>query len=52
MIIWNVIGLNKAAKHKEIGSHLESWNVSIAGLLETRVKQGKAEVIRKKLGKN
>lgn len=50
MIIWNTRGLNKAAIHNEISSRLRFWNINIAGLLETRVKEQNAVKIRRKFG--
>lgn len=49
LVSWNVRGLNKAGKHKEISSHLLSLRANINIMLETRVKKEKAKVIRGKL---
>ncbi|XP_058771902.1 uncharacterized protein LOC131645245 [Vicia villosa] len=52
MICWNVRGLNKSARYLEVGVHLKKMQVSCLVLLETRVKIGNSESIRKKLGLN
>jgi hypothetical protein len=49
IIAWNVRGLNKMGKVREISFRLLELNPDIAILLETRVKNNKAESIRKKL---
>lgn len=46
---WNVRGLNKVGKLREISSRLLELQLEIMILLETRVKQNKAEKIRDKL---
>lgn len=52
MIVWNIRGLNKAVKFCEIDSHLTELNVSVAALLETRVKKDNKDRVRKRLGRN
>ncbi|XP_058733883.1 uncharacterized protein LOC131605555 [Vicia villosa] len=47
---WNVRGLNKDAKHREVNSFLYTVQVPIVALLETIVKQINAERIRKSFG--
>jgi hypothetical protein len=49
IIAWNVRGLNKVGKIREISSRLVNLNPDIAILIETRVKCNKAEKIRKRL---
>jgi exonuclease III len=49
IIAWNVRGLNKVGKIREISSRLVNLNPDIAILIETRVKSNKAEKIRKRL---
>ncbi|CAK8579658.1 unnamed protein product [Lathyrus sativus] len=49
LISWNVRGLNRAGKYKEISSHLLSLKADINILLETRVKKENAKNIRDKL---
>ena len=39
---WNVRGMNKRYKQKEIKLFLQQNKVSLAGLIETRVKEGNA----------
>lgn len=47
---WNIRGLNKAGKLREISSHLLNLQPSIVVLIETRVKEANAHKIRGKLG--
>ncbi|XP_058777111.1 uncharacterized protein LOC131651466 [Vicia villosa] len=48
-VAWNVRGLNKSAKLREISSRLLELKAHINILIETRVKQGQADTIRNKL---
>lgn len=48
IIAWNVKGLNKTGKIREISSRLLSHKPDIIVLVETRVKLVKAKVIRDK----
>ncbi|XP_058725687.1 uncharacterized protein LOC131596982 [Vicia villosa] len=50
ILSWNVRGLNKAAKQKEINSRLLKLQPSIAILLETRIKRDKADRCRRNMG--
>ncbi|XP_058768386.1 uncharacterized protein LOC131642116 [Vicia villosa] len=50
MLAWNIMGLNKRARHVEIGAHLKRLQINCAALLETRVKKNKADEIRKRFG--
>ena len=50
MVAWNVRGLNKSGKIKEVSSRLHDLHPAIVILIETRVKSNKAPVIRGKLG--
>ncbi|XP_058726099.1 uncharacterized protein LOC131597415 [Vicia villosa] len=50
IVSWNVRGLNKGIRNREISSRLSKLNPDIAILVETRVKKDKAVNIRKKLG--
>ncbi|XP_058750195.1 uncharacterized protein LOC131623214 [Vicia villosa] len=52
IVSWNIRGLNKVAKQKEISSRLFKLQPNIAILLETRVKKEKAEKWRQKIGGN
>lgn len=52
IVTWNVRGLNKRARHIEIGSHLRKMEVSCVALLETRVKENNANKIMRILGNN
>ena len=47
---WNVRGMNSHNKIKEVGDFLEENNISIVGLLETKIKEQNARKIQKKLG--
>lgn len=47
---WNVRGLNKPLRQREVVCFLRSNNVALVGLLETRVKQNKAGNARKLFG--
>lgn len=49
LISWNVRGLNKTGKLREISSHLFNLQPEICILLETRVKKAKAVQIRNKI---
>lgn len=49
IVAWNVKGLNKIGKVREISSHLSNLNPNIAILIETRVKSRKVDQIRNKL---
>ncbi|XP_060210949.1 uncharacterized protein LOC132637959 [Lycium barbarum] len=40
-LIWNVRGINKRYKQKELKQYLRNNNIKLAGLIKTRVKQGK-----------
>ncbi|XP_058768747.1 uncharacterized protein LOC131642529 [Vicia villosa] len=46
---WNVRGLNKAGKFREISSRLHNLNPAIMILIETRVKEKNADMIRNKM---
>ena len=50
MVSWNVRGINKVARNKEVSSYLHSFNVPIVALLETRVKMHNAKKVRNKIG--
>ena len=50
MVSWNVRGINKVARNKEVSSFLHSFNVPIVALLETRVKMHNAKKVRNKIG--
>lgn len=52
IISWNVRGLNKAGKFREISSRLQNLNPAITVLIETRVKEKNADRIRKKMKLN
>ncbi|CAK8532803.1 unnamed protein product [Lathyrus sativus] len=49
IISWNVRGLNKSGKTREISSRLLDLNPAIIVLIETRVKRNKTQTIRDKL---
>lgn len=49
LISWNVRGLNKSGKLKEISSHLHKLQAEIIVLIETKVKENKVPKIREKL---
>ncbi|CAK8532407.1 unnamed protein product [Lathyrus sativus] len=49
IVSWNVRGLNKAGKVREISSRLRNLDPAIIVLIETRVKKEKVVGIRKKL---
>ena len=50
IVSWNVRGMNKEARHKEVEAYINTMNVPVVGLLETRVKQNKMAHIRQKFG--
>ncbi|XP_058759182.1 uncharacterized protein LOC131632454 [Vicia villosa] len=50
IISWNVRGLNKAGKNKDVALRLLKISPAICILVETRVKEDKASAIRNKLG--
>ncbi|KAK9756126.1 hypothetical protein RND81_01G075300 [Saponaria officinalis] len=45
---WNIRGFNKSVKHSEVAGFLAQSKVDFCGLLETRVKKGKADSILRK----
>ncbi|XP_058753527.1 uncharacterized protein LOC131626708 [Vicia villosa] len=47
---WNVRGINKEARHREVNSYFSTFKVPIIALLETRVKKDNASKIRRKFG--
>lgn len=49
LIAWNIRGLNKSGKIREISSHLLKFQADIVILVETRVKRTKSKAIRYKL---
>ncbi|CAK8533949.1 unnamed protein product [Lathyrus sativus] len=49
LVSWNIRGLNKVGKICEIRSRLQELKPAIIILIETRVKEAKAKVIREKL---
>ncbi|XP_058768036.1 uncharacterized protein LOC131641747 [Vicia villosa] len=49
LVSWNIRGLNKAGKIREISSHRLNFHTDIVILIETRVKKDKANAIRDKL---
>lgn len=52
IVTWNVRGLNKIARHNEIGAHLGNMKVSCVAMLETRVKENNANKVRRVFGVN
>lgn len=52
IVSWNIRGLNKRAKLREISSRLYSLQLDVAILLETHVKQDNTGNCRKRLGNN
>src|SRR4051812_9779869 len=52
IISWNVRGLNKAGKCREIATRLKKLSPAIGILIETRVKYNKKDGVRNKLGGN
>lgn len=46
ILSWNVRGLNKKARSKEVSSRLSKLQVNIAILVETRVKMENARKVR------
>lgn len=50
MITWNVMGINKRARHMKIIAHIKKINVSYVALLETRVNSNNSSAIRKRFG--
>lgn len=49
---WNVRGINKEARSREVSSYLSTFKVPVIALLETRVKHVNADRVRKKFGNN
>src|SRR3954465_3426553 len=49
---WNVRGINKVARHREVCSYFSTFNVPIIALLDTRVKKDNASKIRLNFGKD
>lgn len=52
IVTWNVRGLNKRARHIEIGAHIKNMQVSYVAMLETRVKLNNVNKIRKVFSSN
>lgn len=50
IVSWNVRGINNAGKSREVFQRLNKLNPVLAILVETRVKQQKAQNIRNKMG--
>lgn len=50
IVSWNVRGLNSPIKIKEIKQFFDINNVSVIGLLETKIKSSNAQKIQKKFG--
>lgn len=42
---WNVRGMNNPIKTKEIKHFLDVHNVSVVGLMETKIKENKAQKV-------
>lgn len=51
ILSWNVRGLNRVAKNKEVSSRLFNLNPKVAILLETRVRQNNFDKCKKRLEK-
>lgn len=49
IVTWNIRGLNKAHKQKELKNFLNVNKVDVMGCLETRIKQHKAQHIQIKI---
>lgn len=49
---WNMRGLNDPQKIREVGKFINLHNISFMGLLETKIKQHKADVIKAKMHKD
>lgn len=47
---WNIRGLNQPYKQKELRFFFLKNSIDLLGCLETKIKQGKAEKIKKLLG--
>lgn len=50
ILSWNVRGLNKGARHREIGSDLKSLGCVCVALLETKVQKENADGIQRNQG--
>jgi exonuclease III len=46
LLIWNVSGLNHPSKQKEAKSMIQRHKISLICLIETRVKENKANKVR------
>src|SRR5688572_16397277 len=49
---WNVRGMNSPIKIKEVRNFLIGNNISVIGLMETKIKEPNTKKIQKKLGNN
>lgn len=49
---WNVRGLCEASKAMSVGSWLQQNNVSLCGLLETRVKRQRIDSVASSIAKS
>lgn len=48
-LFWNVRGINKRYKQKELKLYLRDNQIRLASLVETRVKENKAQSIARKV---
>lgn len=48
----NMRGLNNPQKIRELGKFIKMHNINFIGLLETKIKQPKADAIKVKINKN
>ncbi|CAK8563325.1 unnamed protein product [Lathyrus sativus] len=49
IVSWNIRGLNKAVKTKEVSFRLLTLNLMIVVLIKTRVKKDKSDKVRSKI---
>ncbi|XP_075108858.1 uncharacterized protein LOC142180704 [Nicotiana tabacum] len=49
-LVWNIRGLNKRYKQKEVKKILKTKKIGITAIVETRVKENKFEIISKNIG--
>lgn len=48
-VVWNVRGINKRYKQKELRVYLQNKHIKLAGFLETRVKESRANRVFKNI---
>lgn len=48
-LVWNVKGINKKYKQKVLNNYIKENHIKLVGLVETRVKENKVDVISQRI---